>query len=124
MILLAFVLGVLQSVTAQVTLRNDFVINGKERKIKNKGITFISINLHRHNNLNYLINGRGGHTLRIDVNAWRQPNKSYSFEEVAEKIYAPNITNGVIYSVPLFLLTAPPVRKLDFLSSRSERRMF
>ena len=107
---LAFVLVMTQSVTAQVTVRNDFVINGKEHKIKNRGITYISINLDRHSNLNYLMNGRGGNTLLIDVDALRHPDKKYTYTQIAEKVYVPNVTTGIVRSVPAFLLIAPPIR--------------
>ena len=113
-LLLVFVFAVAQSVNAQFTVRNDFVINGKEHKIKNRGITFISINLDRHSNFNYLVNGRGGNTLRIDVEALRHPEKKYSYEEMAEKIYVPNVTTGVVNTVPLFLLLAPKQNYYSF----------
>jgi len=103
-------MGLWQTVSAQVTFRNDFVINGKEKKIKNRGLTFISINLSQsHPNWNYLFNGRGGNTLLIDVAAIKNPRKKYSYSEVAERIYAPNVITGpIIHPVPLFLLMPPP----------------
>jgi hypothetical protein len=112
LVVLAFALVLAETVSAQVTLRNDFVINGKERKIRSRGLTFISINLGSHNagsNWNYLINGRGGSTLRIDVDALRHPKKKYTYSELAEKVYVPAITTGpIIRSVPMFLLMPPP----------------
>ena len=96
-----------QSVNAQFTVRNDFIINAKDRKIRNSGITFLSIHLDRHPNLNGLISGRGGNTLRIDVNALKYPKRKYSYEQIAEKIYVPNVTTSMLNAVPLFLLIAP-----------------
>ncbi|HWA32967.1 MAG TPA: hypothetical protein VG737_02505 [Cyclobacteriaceae bacterium] len=107
-LLVAFVLGAILSADAQVIFRNDFVI-GKHARIKNKGLSFISINLDRHQNLNQLINGRGGRSLVIDVNAIRNPKRVYSYSEIAEKVYTP----GPVYRpgtepVPMFLLMPPP----------------
>jgi hypothetical protein len=109
---LVFALAAMQTVTAQVIVRNDFVINGKGRKLTNRGITQISVNLDRHQNLNYLINGRGGHILRIDVDAIRHPRKVYSYSEVAEKVYVSNVVSNKIHAIPLFLLLPPPRHQL------------
>ena len=94
-------------VTAQVIFRNDFVILGK-RKIRNKGLSSITINLGKYPNFNQLINGRGGRTLVIDVMAIRKPKATYTYSEIAEKIYTPPVfTGGVVQKVPLFLLVQP-----------------
>ena len=106
-LVLIFVFMLMQSMNAQFAIRNDFVISGKEQKIRNLGITFISINFDRHPNLNSLINGRGGNTLLIYVDALRHSKKRYTYEEIAEKIYVPNVTTGTLSKVPLFLLIAP-----------------
>lgn len=93
---------------AQVIFRNDFVI-GKHHKVKNKGITFVTINLERYPNLNMLVNGRGGRSLVIDVEALRNPEKTYTYSELAERIYTPGPTyRPVVEPVPTFLLLEPP----------------
>ncbi len=109
-LILTFVFIVVQSINAQFTLRNDFVINGKEHKIRNRGITSISINLDRHQNMNYLINGRGGKTVCIDVDALRHPHKKYSYTEIAEKMDVPNGNTG-FRNRSWFTLMTPPVNR-------------
>ncbi len=100
------------TLSAQVIVRNDFVINRKAKRLENKGITFISINLDAYPNWNQLLNGRGGRTMVIDVHAIRYPKQVYSYEEIAEKIYtAEQITGPIMNRVPLFLTWAPPVIK-------------
>ncbi len=107
-LLVAFLFITILGAEAQVIFRNDFII-GKHAKIKNKGLSFISINLDRHANLNQLINGRGGRSLVIDVNAIRYPKKNYTYTEVAEKIYTPGpVYRPGLEPVPMFLLLAPP----------------
>lgn len=117
--LVLIVLGAVISAEAQVIFRNDFVI-GKHAKIKNKGLTFITINLDRHPNLNQLVNGRGGRTLVIDVNAIRYPQKQYTYTEAAEKIYMPSpVYRQGVEPVPMFLLLPPPARlKVPELTTR------
>ena len=101
--------------TAQVILRNDFVINRKKRKIENLGLTFVSINLDKYPNWNQLLNGRGGRSLVIDVRAIRHPKKEYSYSEIAEKVYTPSLYTGpVVRPIPWFLLIPPPMPKLSF----------
>lgn len=105
-VFIAFVFIMAQSVTAQVTVRNDFVISGKEKKIRNKGVTFISINPAQRHGWNYLLNVRG---VVIDVSAIRNPRKKYSYSQLAEKVYTPVPTGtNTFYAVPLFLLMPPP----------------
>lgn len=118
-LLLLIVFGAVISVQAQVIFRNDFII-GKHAKVKNKGLSFITINLDRHPNLNQLINGRGGRTLVIDVNAIRYPRKQYTYTEVAEKIYMPSpVCRQGVEPVPMFLLLPPPARlKVPELTTR------
>jgi hypothetical protein len=95
--------------TAQVIFRNDFVINAKERKLKNRGITSITINLGRFPNWNQLINGRGGRTMVIDVRQITQKKVVYTHSELAERIYMPAMFTGpVTQRVPVFLLMGPP----------------
>jgi hypothetical protein len=108
-LLVAILCGAILSSEAQVIFRNDFII-GKHAKIKNKGLSFITINLdRRHQNLNQLVNGRGGNSLVIDVNAIRYPKRVYSYSELAEKIYAPGpVYRPGVEPVPMFLLLAPP----------------
>mgnify|MGYP001796345877 CR=1 FL=1 len=79
-------LGTALTVQSQIIFRNDFVI-GKHQKIKNKGLTFITINLDRYPNLNMLANGRGGRSLVIDVYALRHREHIYSYSELAERLY-------------------------------------
>lgn len=101
-------LALTTEVAGQVTVRNDFIINRKFRKMENRGLTFISINLGNHPNWNYLFNGRGGRTLVIDVRAIRQKKVVYTYRALAERVYTPNfITNPLVKSVPEFLLVAP-----------------
>jgi hypothetical protein len=100
---------------AQVIFTNDFVIGRRERKIRNLGITNITINLGRFPNWNQLFNGRGGRTLVIDVSALRGKKTFYSYTDLAEKVYTPPVHTGpVIHKVPLFLLMPPPEGKIIF----------
>ncbi len=90
--------------TAQVIFRNDIIINRKEKKLFNLGVTSVTINLSRYPNWNQLINGRGGRTMVIDVRALRHREvKYYTYSELADRIYAP--ANVVTQPVPLFLLS-------------------
>lgn len=92
--------------TAQVIFGNDFVIN--RRRVKNIGLSSITINLSRYPNFNQLINGRGGRTLVIDVRALRGKKTQYTYREIAEKVYTPPVFTGPItHSVPMFLLIGP-----------------
>jgi hypothetical protein len=93
---------------SQIIFRNDFVI-GRHHKLKNKGLSFITINLDRYPNLNMLVNGRGGRSIVVDVQALRQPNRVYSYNELAEKIYTPApVYKASVPPVPMFLLMPPP----------------
>jgi hypothetical protein len=93
---------------SQIIFRNDFVI-GRHQKVKNKGLSFITINLDRHPNLNMLVNGRGGRSVVIDVQALRQPGKVYSYNELAERIHTPGpVFKPSVPAVPNFLLMPPP----------------
>ncbi|HZY78122.1 MAG TPA: hypothetical protein VFE50_01270 [Cyclobacteriaceae bacterium] len=115
--LILIVLGVFFTLdlTAQVIFRNDFIIGGRERRIENVGITHITVNLGRFPNWNQLFNGRGGRTLVIDVRALRGQKTSYTYTEIAEKIYMPAIYTGqVTQKVPFFLLLPPPNANLIF----------
>lgn len=97
-------------VTAQVIFRNDFII--KDRKLENRGISSISINLGRFPNWNQLINGRGGRTMVIDLRQVTQRKVEYSYSELAERIYVPAMFTGpVTHTVPMHLLIAPPNSK-------------
>jgi hypothetical protein len=119
LVVIAFVLGLAHSMTAQVTLRNDFVFSVKEKKFKNKGITFVAINLSRFTNWNYLLNGRGGNVLSIDVRAIKNRNKYYSYTDLAEKVYVPAAsTLPVVHPVPMFLLMPPPQIKMPMFHHR------
>lgn len=100
------------STYGQVMLRNEFII-GKDRKIRNKGLSIVAINLDRHPNLNMLVNGKGGRALIIDVQAIRNPGKQYSYVDLASRIYTP----GPVYRpmqepVPVFLIQEPPRLKM------------
>lgn len=101
-------LALTTEVAGQVTLRNDFVIDRKVRKLHNRGLTFISINLANHPNWNYLFNGRGGRTLVVDVRAVRQRRVVYTYRELAERVYTPNeFTGPPVKPVPEFMFIAP-----------------
>ena len=101
--------------TAQVIFRNDFVITKKRFNIRNLGLSTITINLSRYPNFNQLINGRGGRTMVIDVRALRGKKTSYTYTEIAEKVYTPPMFTGpVTQKVPAFLLAPPPHAKLTF----------
>lgn len=100
-----------QTLFGQVIFRNDFVINRKQRRLENKGLTFITINLDNRPNLNQLLNGRGGRTLSIDVNAIRHPRKTYAYREIADRVYVPATAGRLLPApVPFFLLMGPPVK--------------
>jgi hypothetical protein len=102
--------------TAQVILRNDFVIKGRH-KIRNLGLSSITINLGRYPNFNQLVNGRGGRPLVIDVRALRGRKAKYTYTELAEKVYVPPVFTGpVTQKVPAFLLVPPRVTKLHLQS--------
>ena len=105
--LFLFILATTLTSQAQVIFRNDFVI-GKHAKIKNKGLSFITINLDRHPNMNMLMNGRGGRSIVIDVNAIRYPGRPYTYSELAEKVYTPTTYRPSVEPVPMFLLLPPP----------------
>jgi len=95
-------------VAAQVIFRNDFVINRKQRKLENLGVTSITINLGRYPNWNQLINGRGGRTMVIDVRQITHRKVEYSYSELAERVYMPAMFTGpVTQRVPMHLLIAP-----------------
>jgi hypothetical protein len=95
--------------TAQVIFREDFVIAKKWFKVKNLKLSTISINLSRYPNFNQLVNGRGGRTLVIDVLALTGRKTSYTYKEIAEKVYTPPVFTGpVTQPVPAFLLIPPP----------------
>jgi hypothetical protein len=93
--------------SAQVIFRNDFVITGKHR-VKSLGLRSITVNLSRYPNFNQLVNGRGGRTLVIDVRALRNRKASYTYSEIAEKVYMPPVYTGPITRpVPAFLFFDP-----------------
>lgn len=105
--------------TAQVIFRNDFVINGKQHKLVNRGISTITINLGRFPNWNQLINGRGGRTMVIDVRQLTHQKIEYSYTELAERIYVPAMFTGpVTQRIPLHLLMAPPDAKFPIATFR------
>ena len=105
---IAFLLLLPFVTVAQVMLRNEFII-GKDRKIRNKGLSIVAINLDRHANLNMLANGRGGKSLVIDVQAIRNPRSNYTYQELATRIYTPGASYRPMQEpVPVFLLQEPP----------------
>lgn len=113
MLLIAALCLVTEALSAQVIFRNDFVINRKQRKLENKGITLITVNLDNRPNWNQLINGRGGNTLRVDVRAIRNPRKEYTYREIAERVYVPEQINAPVFStVPLHLVLPPPLKRI------------
>ena len=108
LVLSIFIFGTALAAQSQIIFRNDFVL-GPHHKVKNKGLSFITINLDRYPNLNMLVNGRGGRSLVIDVQALRQPDKVYTYSELAEKIYTPGpVFRPSVAPVPMFLLLPPP----------------
>ncbi|HEY5823654.1 MAG TPA: hypothetical protein VIT44_04785 [Cyclobacteriaceae bacterium] len=115
LVFLALAFIVAQTVIAQVTVRNDFVITGKhQKKIKNKGLTFVSINPAQRHGWNYIMNVRG---IIIDLDAIRHPRKKYSYTQIAEKVYVPTVTSSpAMYPVPLFLLMPPPHVKMPAIN--------
>jgi len=57
-----------------------------------------------------LVNGRGGRSIVVDVQALRQPDRVYSYNELAEKIYTPGpVFKPSVPAVPMFLLMPPPL---------------
>ena len=85
----------------------------------------ITINLDRHLNMNMLVNGRGGNSLVIDVNALRHPEKVYTYTELAERIYTPGPTYiPSAAPVPYFLML-PPMERIAIpkTESRIYRRL-
>lgn len=108
LILSILIMGFALAVQSQIIFRNDFIL-GRHHRVKNKGLTFITINLDRYPNLNMLVNGRGGRSLVIDVQALRQPDRVYTYTELAEKIYTPGpVFRPSMAPVPMFLLLPPP----------------
>jgi hypothetical protein len=111
-ILAVLVLFFTADVTAQVIFRNDFVINGRHRRLVNRGISSVTINLGRYPNWNQLINGRGGRTMVIDLRQITHRKVEYSYSELAERVYMPAMFTGpVTQPVPMHLLIAPPNAK-------------
>jgi hypothetical protein len=111
-ILAVLVLFFTIDVTAQVIFRNDFVITGRHRKLVNRGVSSVTINLGRYPNWNQLINGRGGRTMVIDVRQITQRKVEYSYSELAERVYMPAMFTGpVTQRVPMHLLITPPNAK-------------
>lgn len=104
-------------VAAQVIFRNDFIINRKQKKLENLGITTITVNLDRQANYNQLVNGRGGRSLVIDVRALRNRTVSYTYAELAERVYTPTVYTGpVVRPVPGFLLSSgPDIRRFNYI---------
>lgn len=118
-----FIFGMSLCVSGQVMFRNDFIL-GPHKKVKNKGLTFITFNLNRHQNLNTVDNTRGAGGIVIDVEAIRNPQKVYTYSEIAEKIYTPSRSfRSSVDAVPMFLLLAPPTNlRLPFYSEARPRR--
>lgn len=105
-ILVFFFIAVTWESSGQVMFRNDIVL-GKHSK-RNRGLTFITINLGRRYGADMY--GRSGATLIIDVDAIRNPGKSYTYRQLAERVY--NVDPIPFPSsprVPEFLLSEPPV---------------
>ncbi|CAN5235385.1 hypothetical protein BH09BAC3_BH09BAC3_23700 [soil metagenome] len=81
---------------------------GPQQSTKSWRLMSITINLDKNSNMNMLVNGRGGNSLVIDVNALRHPEKVYSYSELAEKIYTPGPTYiPSAAPVPYFLMAQP-----------------
>ncbi len=104
--LIVFLLGIIAISRGQVIFRNDIVLG---RHHKNKGISFITISFDRYPNRNMLVYGRGGKSLVIDVQAIRSPGKTYTYSQIAERIYTPGpVFKPGVEPVPMFLLLPPP----------------
>ena len=95
---------------AQIMFRNDFVI-GNHQKIKNKGLSFITINVGRGGGMgpNAFARGWTGTNIVIDVQALRNPHKEYTYTELAQRIYAPGPSwLPATQRAPQYLLMEPP----------------
>ena len=108
--LLALFLLAPLAMQAQIMFRNDFVI-GNHQRIKNKGLSFITINVRGGNGMGNTIFNRGwtGNNIVIDVEALRNPHKVYTYTELAERIYAPGPSwLPATQRAPQHLLMEPP----------------
>lgn len=106
---LVLALGV-QSVFAQVLLRNDFVIQRKPVRLHNKGITFVTLGVGSRHSWNLNAYGQPARSIRIDVGALTG-QKEFSYLDVVESMYRPMAVYRPSYiPIPLFLLLEPPRR--------------
>jgi len=105
---IAFVLCLVATMdcAGQVMFRNDITL-GKHRK--RSPVSFITINVGRRYSPDMYTAPRSGNTLIIDVDALRHPEKTYTYRQLAERVYGvdpipfPNSPR-----VPEFLLAEPP----------------
>ncbi|MBL7846800.1 MAG: hypothetical protein JNL40_04980 [Cyclobacteriaceae bacterium] len=107
--LLLLLLGlVVASAEAQVSFRSDIVL-GKHVRNRSKGLSFITLSVGRTRTPWGTFDRN---TVIIDVAALRNPGKSYTYRQVAERVYglAPGIPPGHMFQpmVPEFLLAEPP----------------
>ena len=99
----------------------DFHINNKTSRFENVGLRYITINVLNQPNWNQVMNGSGGGTLVIDVRALREPERKYSYREIAEKVYVPATIAGPRFVfVPKFLLQEPLQQRWHFQPSRRQ----
>lgn len=97
---------------AQIVIRNDFVLNSSRYRLKNKGITRVTINLDNRPNLNQLINGRGGRTLVINVETLRKRSQTaLTYRELAERLYVPGSASLMPQEIPMHALSGGPFEK-------------
>lgn len=90
----------------QVMFRNDIIL-GKHIGKRNKGISFITVNMGRRREL---IPGERMGSLVIDVQALRNPGQPYSYRQLAERVYQIDPFVTPIYQrVPQYLLIEPPM---------------
>ena len=103
---LIFLLALSVPCIGQVMFRNDIVL-GKHVKSRNKGISFISVSMGRSQGMVPM--GSRTNTLTIDVQALRNPKQTYTYQQLAERVYGviPGLTIPDPH-FPKYLLLEPP----------------
>jgi tmRNA-binding protein len=91
------------SVSGQVVLRNDFVIDKKKVKLKNQGLTYVTVNAGSHHHWNLNAYGQPAKSVRIDVRALLH-KKVLTHHEVIESMYRPGAVFRQAYTpIPMYL---------------------
>lgn len=94
--------------SGQVSFRSEIKL-GKQPRSRNIGINMITIGL---GNRRYTSGVYERYSLIIDVDALRNPKRTYTYRQVAERVYGltPGIPAGHLNQpwVPNFLLAEPP----------------